>query len=446
MMYRPLSILLVTALLLSAGSASAQDFPGSDAQFQPRDGYGAWAPYGGYPPPANNYNQSLGYQGTQQRYGLAGRQSGPMGVTELLPEQRQRGPWYEEDRPFEREFKEAVAQSWVRFDYLLLNVTDPEDQLIGAPLSNFDARQRTLQVNERDGTDRIPPPIYRTFVPTTSFINQQDINGVRATIGFPTPAGGFELSAWTTKTTTDALSLFPIVDPEIPIATLIPSTTFLIAGQPATVENAPRSLYDTSYLATYRTRLFGSDAKFVGNKIRSGSPIQIQGIAGFKYVRLEDQFDVGGIDALTATLHNIHSESLNHIFGPTLGFRAEAQIGFLTLGVEPALFLGFNRHENFVSTKNLFTAAELDTISGDHHSEFAPGAELKTYMRAQCGESLQLHVGYDITVLTKVSRPVDNILYTDLGVNGAPASTRFRHGELEDVFIRGLNAGATISW
>ncbi|MEZ6056368.1 MAG: BBP7 family outer membrane beta-barrel protein [Planctomycetaceae bacterium] len=453
-----LTYLCVVLVALAAASGGyGQEFPGSNSRFVPQQGNGMWPPYGGYAPPMTDDYQGFAGGGESPAYGWGGGQSGPVMVQERLPSRAERGPLYE-DSHWDG-FKNVLSQTTVRIEYLNWGLNHPDPGLMGAPLTNWNANTQPFTALDRSATIRVDPNnVFNTitaFTPILNFTSMRDINGVRGTIGIPTMYGQMELSAFGLQRTTQELNIAPVAN--VALGTLhIPAVTLLLEGQGAfALENAPNALvlapmilFDTSFKAEYQTRLMGAGVDFIGDAWTPNAAVEMRSVFGVKYTRLGESLTISGVDQFTDTdptndtTHFIRSESLNHIFGPSIGFRAQTQIKNLTLGVTPKFILGFNRHEDSVQTRQIFDAAEAQTFNQRNHSEIAPMFELQAFASLQMSDNFRLRAGYDLNAVSGISRPDQNINYNDSNLVGNPTIIGLKSGNLKALVFQGFSVSA----
>jgi len=358
-------------------------------------------------------------------------------VYELLPPNR--GPFYDHDSMLDQSIRDTMARSWIRLEYLNWSISSPGGQLLGAPMATLDARDLVPAV----GRGRARPG-YEAFVPTMSGANFDDQNGLRGSFGIPTRVGSLEANVWALEQADWRLR----IDPRVDAATgtiIIPAVSLLNNGTPA---DDRLVLFDTSYVASYKSNLMGTEGNFVFSPITPNAPIVLQPIAGIRYMRVFEELQISGSDSVTMTNPRIRSRSQNHLFGPQVGFRAEMQHERFTLGVEPKFTFGFNRHSDQVLSEQIFEATDangniLRSVTGDDDSDFAPLFNVSVYARVHVTQHLSVFVGYEAILASEVSRPYSNIIYNDAGV-GNPPGIVYRPEDRQDLFIQGLFVGGEL--
>jgi hypothetical protein len=484
MLRRLTTLTVIAALLGGYQPASAQDpnWPAGPDRFTPWAGQGMWPPNGGYPPyslPAGSqllepYRPAPGRVETPQgMMRLDQAQSGgyasdcppgygpgpaacakdPLSTWQYVPSGDDRGPFYH-DSPFHKGTKAVLQETWLRLDYLNWSLTGPGEALVGAEYRNFDPRTDFLLATERDGALRFDIGSGLPFQAQAHDLSAMDLdhrNGLRATLGLPTENGGIEASIWTLQQADESFSIAPTTSPSG--LTLIPVITLLVDGQkpdPNAGDITPMILFDDGYSVTLQTELMGAEANYVGAPWQEGIPVQLRPLLGFRYVRMHETLTVAGSDLFTALNPQIVSESLNNVFGPSLGMRLEWTHKKLMIGAESKFTLGFNRHEDRVRTSEIFR----DTINGtvvparqtaEGHTDFAPIYQLQVYAQAQVSHRLSLRVGYDFMTMFEISRPYNNVYWNDTGVIDDPSQVIVRARDRETFIGQGLFVSGELS-
>lgn len=432
-------------------------------------------PWGSPPAPHSGY---FGPQGPGYVPGPAcpPYRSGPRDpyiMSELVP----KGPFDDADcdAPGLLPFKESLAQSWIRFDYLLWDIRPPENARIGAQtLTNFDAsgrdpttRRLAQGPDTRTRTISLDPanPLLQSdaFITVVNLntARQNDINGGRISFGIPTNAGTLEAETWLTQKDHTKIVINPVRISQtnvVPLPILIPAIPLLNNGVPADDRNL---LFTEGMTVRLETSMFGTEGNWVFNANPPNTGIDWQPLLGFRYIRLEDGMHIYGRDidiSQDPTLildHDIRSLALNHVFGPQLGLRATTKLWRFTLGAETKFVIGLNRLNNQVRTDEILREStptdpdlvpEQTTIFRDEQTRFAPFLDLSLYSKFHMSDNFALFVAYDLIYGGGISRAYDNVIYdTPASLANDPPAIRL-DGHLTSFYAQGLVVGGEFTW
>ncbi len=277
-----------------------------------------------------------------------------------------------------------------------------------------------------------------SFVPDTSGFDLDEINGIRGTIGFPTRAGTFELSSFVLQPASQDMRFSPRFDP-INLILIYPATTLLDNGIPSDTDMI---LYDTSYHARLESQMFGADAVFVAGPYQANVPIEVHPTMGLKFVQFHEDFFIRGQDFASGTNHLIQAKGHNNFVMATCGLRIESHHEFLTLGIEPRLLMGINRHDDSVYTEQIYSPLEAPRLTGEESTDFSAGFELQAYGKVHLGERFTLFAGYNLLFLSDVTRPLNMILYNDAGLTNPPDISYQK--DRQSMFTHGLTVGGEL--
>ena len=337
---------------------------------------------------------------------------------------------------------DTLARSWIQIDYLLWDLQAPGNVLLGAGTLTGDPREGVNAVDRVLGAR----PNTIAVVPDLDSSNYDDLNGIRGSFGIPTRVGTLETEAWVLQQGSETINQPPVVD-TLNGTTTIAATTLLRDGAPA---NGLMILYSDSYRATLDSSLFGTEGNWVMNPVTPNTRVRIRPLVGFRYLRFYEELSMAGTDepdpilAPGVTLdHRIDSETKNHVFGPQFGFRAETEVGRLTLSFEPKFFVGINRYKATVATSQLFSPTEDPTFEKNEHTRFAPTFDLGLAARFHVTQNFSVHVGYDLFVTGNISRPFDHIYYNAPGSVTEPPDVSLAE-DTQSFFAHGLTVGGQI--
>ncbi|MFV0442461.1 MAG: BBP7 family outer membrane beta-barrel protein [Planctomycetaceae bacterium] len=467
-----LTLIVAAGCLGSQTVVRAQDNPwsGEPGRFIPWEGNGAWAPYGGYPPMSTPYgSQYSPYSAsppvTPPNAPAVAEIPGPrpQQVYEFQPRGDLRGPLFE-DSPGQDRLRSSLQQSWFRVDYLNWDLKDPGESLVGAdwinanardPLHGFGSSDSLTSViplaRERDGTVRQDLGGAFLIAGQAHDLSPFDFrhrNGIRLNFGFPTEAGNIEANIWGLKKNTDHYRIEPYFD-NFGTFLVIPAIPLTNNGRlvnPTLDASAPMILFDEYMHVQYGQEMYGAEVNYFRKTLRDNDHLHVDLMGGGRFIRLREDMLVVGSDLRNQLNPEILSTSINHLFGPSIGLRAEMEFGIVKLGADTRLTAGFNRHNNTVRTKDLFLQNPNPTNSSDDHTEFAPIHDLKLYAQVQLTHHIKLRAGYDLLNIFQVSRPQNSVVWDDSGVVDGPINIRADATNLESFRASGFFVGGEISF
>jgi len=309
--------------------------------------------------------------------------------------------FYDDDSRLDQVVGETLRQSWIRFEYLNWNIQDPGRDLLGARMATLDPRQPFQAFD----VGNIPRLGVSAAVPDLGNIQPDGLNGVRATIGVPTQLGTLEADVWGITQGSQSDRIRPTID--LNGLTIIPAISLLSNGSPS---DSTMVLFDTDYRSQIQTSLFGTQGNFYFNPVSTGSPLLLKPLVGFRYVRFHEDLLIHGVDVATGTTPRIDSESGNNLFGPQIGLRLSHDNRWFSLGVEPKLMLGVNRHNDSVSAQDILNPGNRMSRD-DNATDFAPVIDLSGYGKIHLSDNVSLFAGYQLLILTNITRPSDQIRY-----------------------------------
>lgn len=338
---------------------------------------------------------------------------------------------YDTDARMDLIFRETLRRSWFRLDYLHWNIENPGNKLLGAPMATLDPRQPFDAFNPGN----IPRIGVDAVVPDLADVDLDNMSGIRGTIGVPTQLGTLEVDAWGLAQASQSERIRPSID-LLTGATVLPAITLLSAGSPS---DSAMVLFDTDYRNELRSNLFGTQANFYFNPMSTGSPLTFKPIAGFRYIRFHEELEIRGIDQTSGTTPRVSSSSHNNLFGPQIGFRTSVDNEWFSLGIEPKLMVGVNRHEDDVSASDI-----LDPGNSVRHenndTDFAPVIDLSSYLKLHVSKNCSLYAGYQLLILTNTSRPANQIRYNSPLISTDPPLIDLKK-DRDSIFTHGLMVG-----
>ncbi|MEM1061854.1 MAG: BBP7 family outer membrane beta-barrel protein [Planctomycetota bacterium] len=353
-----------------------------------------------------------------------------------------------------------IPGTTVRVDYLLWSGTDPGDQLVGSPLradgqdpSEIFALASTLTTDDGRFIDA-------AFGPTLGPVNLNDNNGFRLTASVPTRRhGDFEWSGFILGETTEGFTDLPteFFPSSVGVFQAAPVLNTTING----VETDAAILFSSNSQVQYEFDVWGTDVTWLlPSQAPRGPGFHLRPTSGFVYRRLQEDMRLRGtaspttgglFSTTTLSTAAVDSFTINHIFGPTFGVRAELVHPRFALGVEPAVLLGVNSAKAAVTVENVDGTDRREEV--ERYFRFSPALELNTYARILLTDKLSLHVGYDLMRFARIFRPANTIRYNVTTAGGGQVfqsglaadpitGTDFRPVEDADQFtLDGLSVG-----
>ena len=416
--------------LVASGTAHAQSAPGTIASPRiyapaPYDASNSWPAWG---VPAYDYYAD-GPANAGPQYG-----AGPDG---LITEQISGDKGFDyEDTPFDRFLTAAAKSTWIRTEYLQWKFDGPGDKLLGSSVAGVVDPTRPFQAT-------IAGQPATVQIPTTSALQFQNVQGVRATAGLETNAGALEASYlyFSRAHSSQFLGVLPapVLAPETQIQY---ATSTLQNGQPSN----NLFLYDSSFQVFQNTQMFGAEANWVAK-----SPYEegfvTRPMAGFRFVDFHERLfqrgtfnQQGFLDP--ALVSTIDSDSNNRIYAPQIGMRFEIVNRWVTLGVEPKVAFGVNNFDASVRTDHLRSPGDPTVQTRDSGSKFAPIGDFSFYGKVNLRENFSLFGSYQIMVAGGISRPANNIYYNDNGSTN-PAGVVANAG-FENMVWQGFSVGGEL--
>jgi hypothetical protein len=229
---------------------------------------------------------------------------------------------------------------------------------------------------------------------------------------------------------------------------------------PAIIGETPVNF--SSLYVQNKSRLQGVEALYIYRMDELNFGGQLEFLAGGRYFELKDQFWVAGTGGnLADSYWDTHTH--NEIGGPEIGARFLQPIGRFAFSVESRFTAGINAQDigqdgllgsqlfsgipqaNGITLVNpppeptLMSATSF--THSTHYIEFSPIIELRAEARMQLTNMITVKAGYTGIFINNVARAADMINYTvpNMGI------TRDLNGNLQPVYIQGLNIGVEVN-
>ena len=557
-----LGAVLTMSLWASLSPVQAQSPPG----VPPAPGYG-----GGYP----------GYGGGYAPPGPAGPVPLPSNPQyyEYLPPSR---GWDDAiESPLDRFLKQAIRQTYGRFDYLLWSTSDPGNNIIGGPgkrlrdnvgfnspayidpirgpeiigfgddypirnpllvnhtgykvlIQTWQNSQDSVADTDNDGNifdlgdvnniDVFPRItnnaksdmlagigsdfLFSTGDPTATPLDAAQVavmavgqladasafnlggsNGFRGAIGLNTTFGAIETSFFVLDKSRAGFGFSPIPAGLIGVPVQgggnVPSDPLvipiLVNGQMApdvfdnngnliTDSNNYYLMFNESYGVTFESQSWGFAPNIFWTLNENPGLFKVSGALGFRYFDFREKMLQRGTftniedladytyeseftdDRLATT---IDSTTVNQVYGPQAGIRAELGDERLKFGVDAHVMLGANTHEATVGATNVLFTGD-NNFTRDRSTSFTAGFETVVDARVRLREHVTLTVGYNFMYFSSVTRPHDNVYYNveatpvvDPPVGGPDFTYENDftvNKKRQAVNLNGLSVGLLIDW
>ena len=377
---------------------------------------------------------------------------GPDGiVTTRVPPDDQ----WAEPSPLEATLYQVLKRSWYRLEYLQWSISRPGDTFLGAPLGTVIDPTGFFPVFD----NQIPPnQIGIARVPNLSTVALRETDGIRGTIGIEFSESTLEASVFALEQASDTL-VVPRLRPQ-EVMELVPpgivividpgefaATSLLQDGEPSNIVE----LYNRNFKANFKSDILGAEVNLVlHDVIDFGQPqgIVLEPLFGFRYLMVQEELrqqgefeDITGAVPLLTSV--IHSDTYNHIFGPSVGIRTELRHEWFSIGGQASITAGTDVFRARVQTERFRLAADPTVKTSDRSVYFSPVGELRAYAQVHLTKDITLSVGYNLLQVMRLTRPHKNIYYNDKGDFPTPPAIVVKPNGT-DLQIEGLTLGAEI--
>lgn len=240
-------------------------------------------------------------------------------------------------------------------------------------------------------------------------------------------------------------------------------------GNVVTDSNNYYIIFNDSYSVAYESEAWGFNPQAVLDLYERPDRIRLSGLVGFRYFDFREQMLQTGSfsndDAVADLTYDnevnedftstIDSTTLNRVYGPEAGLRAEIGDERLSFGVDAKVMLGANTHEAVVAVNDLLYVGD-DNYTKESSTHFSTGFDLLVDARMRVANHVSLTVGYNFLWFNAITRPHDNIYYNidatriDAPDEGGPDYT-YQNDVVVDkkkssVSLSGLSVGLLIDW
>jgi len=481
---------LLCLSLATPGFGLAQSVP---AGYYP-DGSQGIVPAGHAMP---GYGGDPGYYGYSQGHGKTkSRSYGPNGplpsgpgrtVYEQLPEDR---GWLYEDSPLERSLKNAFRHAYFRTEYLHWDVSDPGNNILSAPTnlpfpttnSQFPVLVSDVpafQLTDQNGNQIV------AVEPRLDDVLTDANNGIRLTFGLTAAdAGIFEASIFALESGTTRLGIPDIrttdFDGDGTPDVLVPIDTngdglddsfaslnsvdavaqaVLIDGVLPAGDNF-LLVNDINYEASLKTEVWGAEANFLFAPFNPNVPLTTMPFFGVRYLNFNEDlrqtgvynfsdFDITtGLPTSQVATRKIDSTTINNIYGPQMGLRAELRRKWFAIGAQPKVMLGLNSYRAEIGTSQVLGPNDPSQFLYKKSTTFGVVGDLEVYSRLYFGDHLSGFVAYNLLWAGMLTRPADNIVYNiQSATGGQPQQSAFELDvDFSGAILQGISVGAQLEY
>jgi len=327
--------------------------------------------------------------------------------------------------PLESLLTTMFRRSWLRLEYLNWDVDSPGNVLVGAPVSNVADPTQPFEIFDTGGGGG---SLGQAIVETLNPSHFRDAGGGRGTLGIPMNGLTLEVASWGLEQTSEQqlrdnisaprvdLNATPPPNPALGTATN-PNViiSLLFNGAPSDSNSLFGLVFDDRISTNVSTQAWGTEFNFIADHYNAGMGLKWQPLAGFRYINLQEDFNVVGIFNNGGTQADrtsvLSSMTHNNIYGPQVGFRTEFVHEWFTLNLTPRIMFGLNNYLAELRTGPLLAATDAVVESRDTRVDFTPMVQVSASLTVHCNEFVSVFFGYDFLWLNRVTRPWDNIRY-----------------------------------
>ena len=364
---------------------------------------------------------------------------------------------WDDQQPIEQFVTALGKRSWFRVDYLHMDFERPGNVFLGAQLLNV--TDPLTVADELAGGITTGVGV----VPNLNGVNLADNSGIRGTWGLDLQGSELELEFFGTEQKTDTLSmtnlqafrdpLFPAIGTVARPNVVVP---LLTNGAPSDAASANYLIYDQSYSAELKAKMWGAEAIIVKDSYVPGEGLAWQWLGGFRYVAFEEElsqlglFNGGGAGGPTR-VSRIRSTTSNNMYGPEVGARASIVHRKFSFSMTPRIAFTLNDHtaktDSGPLTGTAVTATDPLRSFSESHIEFTPLFELSFTGELHLTPNFSIFGGYDFMWMYKVTRPFNNIHYNSVpGAAGSFTPIVSQNVDLDTFYTKGLSFGCVLRY
>ena len=364
---------------------------------------------------------------------------------------------WDDQQPIEQFVTALGKRSWFRVDYLHMDFERPGNVFLGAPLLNVTDPLSVADELAGGVTTGVG------IIPNLNGVDLGDNSGIRGTWGLDLQGAEFELEFFGTEQSTDTLSMTDLQafrDPLFPAIGTVARPNVVVPlltnGAPSDAASANYLIYDQSYSAELKAKMWGAEAIIVKDSYVPGEGIAWQWLGGFRYVSFEEElsqiglFNAGAAGG-PARVSQIRSTTSNNMYGPEVGARASIVHRKFRFSMTPRIAFTLNDYTAKTDSGPLTEAAvsATDPLRSfrESHIEFTPLFELSFTGELHLTPNFSIFGGYDFMWMYKVTRPFNNIHYNSIpGAAGSFAPIVSQNADLDTFYTKGLSFGCVLRY
>jgi hypothetical protein len=183
---------------------------------------------------------------------------------------------------------------------------------------------------------------------------------------------------------------------------------------------------------TYSSRFDSTELNFV----RPYANIQF--LAGFRYIELNEKYDINGESSLVSASDYL-TTAHNRLYGSQLGVRGQWQISRLTFDLQTkgGLYANYAAEQQSVFDNNNTTLVQSGSAS---KTDVSFVGEVSAYMTVPVYSFLTARFGYSALWITDLALAPNQLDFSNTGTSGTTLNTH------SGVIIHGFNAGFEARW
>lgn len=361
-----------------------------------------------------------------------------------------------DQQPIEAFLGQFTRRSWLRVEFLLWDIEDPGDRLIGAPISDTDGRDPFLVSDIGTGES-----FGFAIVPDLNGVTLDNSAGIRGTYGIAFNGGEIEFSVMGNDQASGLIN-FPNLqanrpeppdpaDPNPPppdagLGTvnnpniIIP---LLVDGVAGSADDVAFLGFDSSYRASLQSQLWGAELNVLSAPQAQVNAFTWQWLGGIRYLNFDESFNQVGVSdeggAVAPITTSIRTSTTNNMYGPTFGFRSQLANKYFTFSASPRVTFALN---DFTSRQS-FSQDGIGSSLSEEEIDFTTLTQVSLSAQFHPSEAWTFFAGYDFFWSHRTARPFRGTVY-DSTLAGAQLQPQIDlEPNPESLFIEGLSFGAT---
>ncbi|GIX05169.1 MAG: hypothetical protein KatS3mg114_1038 [Planctomycetaceae bacterium] len=388
--------------------------------------------------------------------------------------------WAYDESPLEHWLAELFRHVSFRVDYLLWDMTDPGDNILGSP-TNFvtDPTQPFAVINPVTGVQM------DVVAPSLRDLKNNNNNGIRGTFSFHVfEQGVWETSVFALQTSTSTWSPPTVLglttidldddgNPDTDInGNIIQVSTNILDGVAQStlldgqipVGNNFFLIYDAGYHMSLKTSVWGVESHWISAPYDAGMPVTIAPLVGVRYFQFNEDLRQGGrysyqvtdstgapvFDPVTGNpvldiaTRTIDATTNNYLYGPQVGLHAEWRTQYFSLGAQPRVMLGLNSYKIELAATQVLSPTDPVQFQRERNITFGILGELDVFTRIHLTPQFSLFTAYNLMWAGLITRPADNFVYN---VQRSPRQSNFYiDTTFTGVLLHGLSIGGEVRW